>query len=105
MSINVLRVHLAVAMNSAGFDLFQTVRFLADVPDSFDTNMSPLQQADSLFAADIPICIGALRFRMIVVLPHHLAIGLYPGGRVVAVIAFGRDLIRNYRCTGQPISR
>jgi hypothetical protein len=38
-------------VNYARFDLFEPVRFFADVDDSFDPHMSAAQQSESLLAA------------------------------------------------------
>ena len=51
----ILRVDALLRMDQPRFDLFQAVRFLADVFDVADVNVPPLQQSDRLPVARVPV--------------------------------------------------
>lgn len=57
-------------------DLFQTIRFLSDVGHQINFDVTPLENSHSLFGADVPVSIRALRFRMMTVLPEKIGIRL-----------------------------
>ncbi len=63
-------------MNQARFYFFELVRFFADVNDLTNTNVAPLQQADSLFSTRFSSRIGALRPRMKRIFTQNIAIRL-----------------------------
>jgi hypothetical protein len=56
-------------VDQAGFNLFEDVGFFANVFDFLDLNMTPLKESDRLFIRSISFCIGALRFRVIFIVP------------------------------------
>ena len=72
--VGVFRVDGLLFLDEAGFDLFEVVGFLADVLDLVDTNVTPLQEANGLFAAGISVCIGTLRFPVIFVFDQNIAV-------------------------------
>ena len=75
-----------LGMNQACFDFFQAVRFLADVLDPIDVNVTPLQQSNGLFTASRSVRIGTLRFRMVLVLARNFVIRLHARGLPVSVV-------------------
>src|SRR6266851_6075352 len=63
-------------MNCARFYFFEQVRFSADVNDLTNTNVAPLQQADSLFSTRFSSRVGTLRPRMKRIFTQNIAVGL-----------------------------
>jgi hypothetical protein len=80
-------------VNYARFDFFQSVRFPADIDDSFDPHVPSAQQPNGLLAAGLSLCIRALRAEMEFVLAQNFPVRLYPRHAPTAVEPFRRDLI------------
>ena len=80
-------------MNYARFDFFEPVRFLADVDDSFDADVSSAQQPEGLLAAGLSFRIRALRAGVEFILAQNLTIRLYPRDDPSTVEALRCDLV------------
>jgi hypothetical protein len=63
-------------MDQARVNVLQAVRFLPDVLDEINENVSPLEQTNSLLIANSAFRIRALRFRMKLVFRNEIAIRL-----------------------------
>ena len=60
-------------MDQSRFNIFEAVRFLPDVPDVINRDVTTLKQTNRLFIALISICICAFRFRVERVLANGFA--------------------------------
>jgi hypothetical protein len=68
-------VDILYRMDQASLNLFQAVRFLPDVFDSLNCDVSPLEQANRLLATRFPASV--LRFRMDSILGQDFAVGFH----------------------------
>jgi hypothetical protein len=74
--VKVFRVDVPSCVDQTCFNIFEAVRFLADVLDSIDPNMPSLAKADGLLAANISPHVSAFRFRVKFILSKNLTISV-----------------------------
>src|SRR5882762_2701254 len=84
--VGVFRINILLRVFQPCLNLFQVVRFLTDVPDLIDQNMSSLQQTDRLLVACLAMRVRAFRLGMVFVLAQDIAVSANAGSVAVAVV-------------------
>jgi len=97
--VHVLCVHDILGMDQPRLNLFQCVRFFADVLDQVHVDVSPLQQTYGLLLADVSLGISALRLRVKLILARDIEIRLDAGCGFAAVQQRCGNRVRVFRST------
>jgi hypothetical protein len=104
-----LCVNILLGVNYTGVHFFQAVGFLSEVFDLVDSDVSALQQANCLLAANITVWVGTLWFGIVLVLKQNISVAFHTGDLAASVRAnrgdsefFSRVLIDPI--VGEPLS-